>query len=129
MRPIPQRRLRTIIIGVAMALLGLPTGYVIMFLFFARTLGHPATSLAEAVAQMQGMPSDLMLAVFPVGLGLLCSAAGLFLVIANLLIHFLGAPQPQPCSPLAKPAAAPRPTPTPRATTFPDDSRYMPKPR
>jgi hypothetical protein len=115
-----------------MAILGVPTGFALYFaaLFIAvDRLSQPTPSFAEAIAQAQQMPSRLIVAVIPFGLGLLCTAVGLVLVVANLLIHFMGTPEVQDAGLFTNAAPPPQLAPSAPSPPHDDDSRYMPKPR
>jgi hypothetical protein len=134
MRPMSPRRLRTLITGLALFIIGPAVGFCAYIGIALYALPHAAVrSPAEALAQLQQLPSQLLLAVIPLALGLLCGAAGLFLVICTLAVHLLGydsrktaTSEPQsnhasrvqirtPASTVQKPAPAA------------GDSRYMPK--
>ena len=52
--------------------------------------GVPNASISESTARLQQLPGQMFLALFPAGLGALCGAVGLFIVISTLVIHFLG---------------------------------------
>jgi hypothetical protein len=116
-----------------MAILGPTFGfatYLALVVHAAQTLAQPAPSFSEAVAHLQQVPVRLALCLLPLGLGILCGATGLVIVIANLAIHFLG----QPATPAASSGAYTERTPAPQspglARVLPavqDDSRYMPK--
>jgi hypothetical protein len=123
----PPRRLRTLIIGLAMMILGPPLGYVgwIALMVHAALPGQANPSIAEALGRLQQLPGQLLAALIPLVLGVLCGAAGLFLVVATLAIHFLGQDPGPALSFGISQQPAPTPHPLPHATA--DESRYMPK--
>jgi len=110
-----------------MLIVGPTLGYVGWFalLMHAAQPGQVSPSIAEAMARMQQLPGQLLAAMIPLALGVLCGAAGLFLVIATLAIHFLG----QDTEPTSPPGMRHQSTPVPQppSSAMPDDSLYMPK--
>jgi hypothetical protein len=92
MRPMPPRRLRTLIIGLAMFILGPVLGFVTYIAVLLRTLapGQVTPPFREALAHLQQIPGRVVIALLPLGLGAVCGAAGLVLVLATLATHFLG---------------------------------------
>ena len=110
-----------------MMIVGPALGYVGWFglLMHAAQPGQVSPSIAEAMARMEQLPGQLLTALIPLALGLLCGAAGLFLVVATLAIHFLG--QDTRLTSLAGMRPQPTPAPQPPFPATADDSRYMPK--
>src|SRR5262249_55795094 len=93
----PPRRLRALIIGIAMSIIGPALGFIAYLGVALRTLHNlPTPSTSEAMARWQQIPGQMLLAMFPAGLGALCGAVGLFIVISTLVIHFLGAAADDP---------------------------------
>ena len=127
MRPMPPRRLRTLLVGLAMMVFGPPLGYAGWFglLMHAAQPGQVNLSIAEAMARMQQLPGQLFTALIPLALGILCGAAGFFLVVATLAVQFLG----QDIGPASIPGMRYQSTPAPQSpfSATADDSRYMPK--
>jgi hypothetical protein len=123
----PPRRLRTLIVGLAMTILGPVLGYAIqlVLLVHAAQPGQVNQSITAAFAQLQQLPGQLLVSLIPLMLGALCGAAGFFLVTATLVIHFLG-PDTCPISPRGMPRQA-MPSSQPVTSAKGDDSRYMPK--
>ena len=123
------RRLRLLLIGLALFFIGPVLGYIVTLAIMMSlgVQGMAGQSLAEALAGLQRLPGQVLAACIPAALGFLAGGVGIFLVVANLVIHFLGqensAPPALPVSP--KPAPVPRPL---RPAEHPD-ARYMPSPR
>ncbi|HWW02482.1 MAG TPA: hypothetical protein VNZ64_22480 [Candidatus Acidoferrum sp.] len=111
-----------------MMILGPAIGLVayLLLLTHAALPGQATPTLAEALVQFQQLPGRLMTALLTFALGLLCGASGFFLVIANLVIHFLG--QDAGSTPPSGMFRQTTPAPQPPAPAIPNDSRYMPRP-
>jgi hypothetical protein len=131
MTPMSPRRHRTLIIGLALFIIGPTLGLCAYLAVVLRALPR-GTSLspAEALAQLQQLPGQLALALIPATIGLVFGAIGLFMIISSLAVHFLGsaaASEHQPS--FASRTRIPDPTQTQRMAPVPvaDDSRYMPK--
>jgi hypothetical protein len=129
MRKMHPRRLRNFLIGVAMFILGPALGsvaYLLIFMIALQGLAHPSFS-PEFFAESQNFSGRIFLAFVPVGLGFLCGAAGLVILIANLAIHFFGQ-DPAPGAGVNFRYLNPTlPASTPAPQRSRDDSRFMPK--
>jgi hypothetical protein len=125
------RRLRTLIIGLALFIIGPILGICAYLAVVLHALPRGTSpSPAEALAQLQHLPGQLALALIPIAIGVVCGAIGLFMVISTLAVHFLGsaaASEHQPS--FASHTQIPDPAQTQRKAPVPvaDDSRYMPK--
>jgi hypothetical protein len=126
-------RLRNFLIGVGMFILGPALGfvlYVLLLMTVLQGLNRPATLSPEWFAEFQNFPGRILVALLPMGLGLLCGASGLVIVIANLAIHFLGQDPATTANVNLSPYRIPTPQsvdPAPPRQRSRDDSRYMPK--
>ncbi len=133
----PPRRLRNLIIGLALTFVGPALGFTLYLLLVFCVFGNmadPTASLPDLMAQARQIPARVFLCLIPLGLGFLCGATGFVIVLANLATHFLGQPPatsapsgawpPSPAQPSAPHFAQPAP-----AVPSHPDSRYMPKAR
>jgi len=121
----PPRRLRTLIMGLALTILGPVLGFCIYLFLLLRAFPGATPTVTDAFAQLQELPTQLTVALLPMALGLLCGAAGFFMAISSLAIHFLGSESKTPALP--RPSAQSNAAPKPASIEVPDDARYMPK--
>jgi len=127
MRPMPRKRIRMLITGLAMAFVGPAVGFCIYFaaLIYAEQPGASSNPL-EVLADIQRLPGRLALAALPLGLGFLCGAAGVLVSLSSLIIHFLGKETEVRTNPFSSPPPPNASSTQPASPPIADDSRHMP---
>ena len=120
--------LMLLIVGLALLILGPVTGWGLTVLGFTHTAAnvthfHPG-SMQDLNAHLQQTTNDMYRSIWPIVIGAVSGALGLFLVLLSFILNFNRQPaqttrQPQPRS-TGTNVTAP-------SFSQPDNSRYMPK--
>ncbi len=80
-----------LITGVALVIFGPVLGWVLTLAGFFHTEQSIIQTPAGTLPDMQQTASQMFVSLIPMGLGVLCGAAGLFLILYVLITHFFRA--------------------------------------